>query len=72
MFTGACGGGLKNDLFLRERVDISGLHAVLPREPEVVSLGAALLGAVAAWALPGHHYRDESAIFAAEALTKLG
>jgi hypothetical protein len=68
MFTGACGGGLKNDLFLRERVDINRL----PREPEVVSLGAALLGAVAAWALPGHHYRDESAIFAAEALTKLG
>jgi len=72
MFTGACGGGLKNDLFLRERVDISGLHAVLAREPEVVSLGAALLRSRCRLGLPGHHYRDESAIFAAEAPTKLG
>jgi ribulose kinase len=48
----ACGGGLKNDVFLREHADITGCTLVLPREPEAVLLGAALLGAVAARAYP--------------------
>jgi FGGY-family pentulose kinase len=48
----ACGGGLKNQVFLREHVDITGCTLVLPREPEAVLLGAALLGAVAARAYP--------------------
>jgi len=43
----ACGGGTKNALFLREHADITGLPIYLPREPEAVLLGAALLGAVA-------------------------
>ena len=48
----ACGGGLKNQVFLREHADITGCTLVLPREPEAVLLGAALLGAVAARAYP--------------------
>ena len=48
----ACGGGLKNQVFLREHADITGCMLVLPREPEAVLLGAALLGAVAARAYP--------------------
>jgi FGGY-family pentulose kinase len=47
----ACGGDAKNALFLREHADVTGCRIVLPREPEAVLLGAALLGAVAA----GHH-----------------
>ncbi len=43
-----CGGGTKNPLFLREHADITGCRLVLPREPEAVLLGAAVLGAVAA------------------------
>lgn len=43
----ACGGDTKNPLFLREHADICGCKVVLPREPEAVLLGAALLGAVA-------------------------
>ena len=43
----ACGGGTKNPLFLREHADITGCRIVLPREPEAVLLGAAILGAVA-------------------------
>lgn len=42
-----CGGGIKNPLFLREHADITGCRLVLPREPEAVLLGAAVLGAVA-------------------------
>ncbi len=42
-----CGGGTKNPVFLREHADITGCRLVLPREPEAVLLGAALLGAVA-------------------------
>lgn len=42
-----CGGGTKNPVFLREHADITGCHLVLPREPEAVLLGSALLGAVA-------------------------
>lgn len=44
----ACGGGTKNPLFLREHADITGCRVVLPREPEAVLLGSAILGAVAA------------------------
>jgi FGGY-family pentulose kinase len=43
----ACGGGTKNDVFLREHADATGCRVVLPAEPEAVLLGAALLGAVA-------------------------
>lgn len=42
-----CGGGTKNPLFLREHADITGCRLVLPREPEAVLLGSAVLGAVA-------------------------
>jgi FGGY-family pentulose kinase len=44
----ACGGGTKNPVFLREHADATGCRIVLPREPEAVLLGAAMLGAVAA------------------------
>ena len=43
----ACGGDMKNSVFVREHADISGCRMVLPREPEAVLLGAAILGAVA-------------------------
>ncbi|NPD65647.1 FGGY-family carbohydrate kinase [Lichenicola cladoniae] len=43
----ASGGGTKNPVFLREHADASGCTLVLPREPEAVLLGAAILGAVA-------------------------
>ena len=46
----ACGGGTKNSLFLREHADITGCRIVLPREPEAVLLGSAILGAVASGA----------------------
>ena len=44
----ACGGDLKNPVFVREHADISGCRVVLPREPEAVLLGSAILGVVAA------------------------
>jgi FGGY-family pentulose kinase len=44
----ACGGGTKNEVFLREHADATGCRIVLPAEAEAVLLGAALLGAVAA------------------------
>jgi len=43
-----CGGGIKNPLFLQQHADITGLPLVIPREPEAVLLGSAMLGAVAA------------------------
>ncbi len=43
----ACGGGTKNEVFLREHADITGCRIVLPEEPEAVLVGAAMLGAVA-------------------------
>ena len=43
----ACGGGTKNELFLREHSDVTGCAVVLPEEPEAVLLGSAMLGAVA-------------------------
>jgi D-ribulokinase len=48
----ACGGGLKNEVFLREHADITGCELVLPKEPEAVLLGAAILGAVASGTYP--------------------
>lgn len=47
----ATGGDAKNAAFLREHADATGCRIVLPREPEAVLLGAAMLGATAA----GHH-----------------
>ncbi len=43
----ACGGDTKNPVFVREHADATGCRIVLPREPEAVLLGSALLGAVA-------------------------
>jgi FGGY-family pentulose kinase len=43
----ACGGDIKNPVFVREHADITGCRTVLPKEPEAVLLGAAMLGAVA-------------------------
>ena len=43
----ATGGDAKNPLFLREHADVTGCRIVLPREPDAVLLGAAMLGAVA-------------------------
>ncbi|MFH0944321.1 MAG: FGGY-family carbohydrate kinase [Planctomycetota bacterium] len=43
----ACGGGTKNPVFLREHLDITGCRIVLPKEPEAVLLGSAILGAAA-------------------------
>ena len=42
-----CGGDARNPVFLREHADVTGCRVVLPREPEAVLLGAAILGAVA-------------------------
>lgn len=47
----ACGGDTKNPVFVREHADATGCRVVLPREPEAVLLGSALLGAVAS----GHY-----------------
>lgn len=44
----ACGGSSHNDLFMQEHADITGCPIVLPKEPEAVLLGSAILGAVAA------------------------
>jgi FGGY-family pentulose kinase len=43
----ACGGGTRNPVFLREHADATGCTIILPREPEAVLLGSAMLGAVA-------------------------
>lgn len=44
----ATGGDTKNPVFLREHADVTGCRVVLPKEPEAVLLGSAILGAVAA------------------------
>jgi FGGY-family pentulose kinase len=44
----ATGGDTKNPVFIREHADITGCRIVLPREPEAVLLGSAMMGAVAA------------------------
>jgi FGGY-family pentulose kinase len=43
----ACGGDTKNPVFVREHADASGCRILIPREPEAVLLGSAVLGAVA-------------------------
>ena len=43
----ACGGDTKNPVFVREHADATGCRVVLPKEPEAVLLGSAILGAVA-------------------------
>ena len=43
----ACGGDTKNPVFLREHADVTGCRVALPKEPEAVLLGGAILGAVA-------------------------
>ena len=43
----ACGGDIKNPVFVREHADVTGCRIVLPREPEAVLLGSSILGAVA-------------------------
>ena len=48
----ACGGGTKNPLWLQEHADITGCEVILPREPEAVLLGTAILAAVGARAFP--------------------
>jgi FGGY-family pentulose kinase len=48
----ACGGDSKNPVFVREHADVTGRAIALPREPEAVLVGAAILGAVAAGAHP--------------------
>lgn len=60
-----CGGGTKNPVFLREHADITGCALVLPKEPEAVLLGSAVLGAVAAG-------RFESVTAAMEAMNGAG
>ena len=42
------GGHIRNRLFIQEHADITGCEIVLPKEPEAVLLGTAILGAVAA------------------------
>ncbi len=44
----ACGGGTKNPLWLQEHADITGCEIILPKEPEAVLLGSAMLAAVGA------------------------
>jgi FGGY-family pentulose kinase len=46
----ATGGDAKNPVFLREHADATGCRVVLPKEPEAVLLGSAMLGAVASGA----------------------
>jgi len=48
----ATGGDAKNPVFLREHADVTGRRIVLPREPEAVLLGSAMLGAVASGDVP--------------------
>ena len=61
----ACGGDTKNPVFLREHADATGCRIVLPREPEAVLLGAAILGAVASGDQP-------SVLAAMAAMTEAG
>ncbi len=43
----ACGGDIKNPVFVREHADVTGCRIVLPSEPEAVLLGSSILGGVA-------------------------
>jgi FGGY-family pentulose kinase len=46
------GGGTKNPVWLQEHADATGLTLVLPKEPEAVLLGSAILAATAAGTYP--------------------
>lgn len=48
----ATGGGTKNELWLQEHADATGLSVTLPEEPEAVLLGTAMLAAVGAGVYP--------------------
>lgn len=48
----ATGGDSKNPLFLREHADATGTRILLPKEPEAVLLGSAILAACAAQRFP--------------------
>jgi FGGY-family pentulose kinase len=48
----ACGGDTKNPVFVREHAEATGCPIIVPREPEAVLLGAAMLGAVASGRFP--------------------
>jgi FGGY-family pentulose kinase len=48
----ACGGDTKNPVFVRAHAEATGCPIVVPKEPEAVLLGAAMLGAVASGAYP--------------------
>lgn len=61
----ACGGGTRNRVFLREHADITGCTIVLPREPEAVLLGSAILGAV-----PSGDFQSISSAMAALTATR--
>lgn len=61
----ACGGGSNNELLLQEHADITGCPIALPKEPEAVLLGSAILGAVAAKKYP-------SVLAAMQAMNKVG
>ncbi|XP_049858040.1 FGGY carbohydrate kinase domain-containing protein isoform X1 [Schistocerca gregaria] len=47
-----CGGLSRNKLFVQTQADVAGLPVLLPKEPESVMLGAAILGACAAGVYP--------------------
>jgi FGGY-family pentulose kinase len=61
-----CGGHLKNRLFIQENADITGCEIILPREPEAVLLGTAILAAVAAGEFPDISQGMESMCHGAE------
>jgi ribulose kinase len=63
----ACGGDTKNSVFVREHADITGCRIVLPKEPEAVLLGSAMMGAVAA----GDHPSMLSAMGAMSAVDRV-
>ena len=48
-----CGGGTKNPLWLREHANAMGCNITLPKEPEAVLLGGAILAASAS-----EHYEN--------------
>lgn len=56
----ACGGGSKNSLWLQEHADATQCEILLPREPEAVLLGSAMVAAVGAGV-----YRDIPSAMAA-------
>ncbi len=68
----ACGGGTKNPVFLREHSDITGCRIVLPKEPEAVLLGSAILGAVASGTFPSIMDAMEAMSVAAELIEPAG